>query len=184
MRFHTNAPIGQSQIIEALASERKAGRIAPHVHFKTCTAHRSTTHLQAFEIQLEADVRDRGRRAGNSGSYGAMQPEVDGYTATFDEWGWLIEAIYALTQGEGVWGSVKYPQYTGADHFLERTGWTYDPELAWQIEHHGDPAPYVHSTTNRIGRRGVGRSDDSRYAVKHDPRTAEWARKFYAGEII
>lgn len=164
MRLHTNV-IGYTQTIRnALKAEQAAGRIAPHVSFKTLEQRGSRTHTFAYEVQLEADIRDNGRRAGNSGSFGAMRAEVDGYAATYDEWGWLIAALYAI-DADALWGSVKYPQYLDAAHFQERTGWSYNPHaVIFALENgHGDPAPFISARTpEQVGRIGYGRiSEDS-----------------------
>lgn len=173
MRIHTNV-IGYTQTIRnALAEQKALGRIAPHVTLKKVNPHRSRTHMFAFEIQLEAAERDNGRRAGNSGSYGAMVPQVDGYAATFDEWGWLLAALYRLDV-EMIVGNVKTPIYSSRVHFHRVTAMTYAPEL-WLEEvmqwptfaDERDPFPIVVGRalgTKRgymVGRRGADRRDRS-----------------------
>lgn len=163
MRIHTDQ-IGYTQTIrEALKGQKELGRIASHVSFKTLEHHRSSIRQFAFEVQLEADERDNGRRAGSSGSYGGMSPERDGYAATFDEWGWLLAALYKLDP-DMIVGTPKSPVYADAEDFHHRTAWTYDPErLLDALEHGDDPFPFVTgkaANTKRgyvIGRRGADR---------------------------
>lgn len=157
MRIHSDT-LTEQQIRDALNAERESGRIAKHVGFKRLTQHRSRTHATSFEVQLEGAVADRGRRLGNSGSYGAGQD----YAATYDEWGWLLAALYKIDRFMVV-GSVNHPVYGGSHNFREATGWTYAPEML--IEHlergHDDPFPYVigKGTGPDKGRFGYGRSD-------------------------
>lgn len=193
MRIHTDK-IGHTQTIsDALKAQKQLGRIAPHVFFKTLEHHGSRSHQFAYEIQLEAEERDNGRRAGNSGSYGAMRPEYDGYAATFDEWGWLLAALFEVDPKMMV-GSWKNPTYAGSEHFDERTAWTYNPERwlkyvnEWPpLADDRDPFPFVTgraASTKRgymIGRRGADRaSGPGRWArlVREQPRTVAEVRAF------
>ncbi|QNJ55585.1 hypothetical protein SEA_PHINKY_94 [Microbacterium phage Phinky] len=188
MRIHTNVITSEADIRDALRGQIALGRIASHVSFKTLDRHGSRTHQAAWEIQLEAEVRDNGRRAGNSGSYGAMQPESDGYAATYDEWGWLLRSLYMLDWNMVV-GTPKSPVYWGGDEFHHRTAWTYDPErLIDALENGDDPFPIVMGrarTTKRgyyLGRRGADRytEDDIRPYWDHRvrPRTVDEVRAF------
>lgn len=180
MRIHTNTIADPAVIRQALAQQKGLGRIASHVTFKTLAGHRSQSHAYAYEIQLEAAVRDNGRRAGNSGSYGAMRPEYDGYAATFDEWGWLLTALYAIDPHMVV-GTVKYPVYADRADFDHATGLTYNPEaLIQRINEDGaDPYPIVTGRDGKtvrgymVGRRGANRSDNPRgyWAHVERPRT-------------
>jgi hypothetical protein len=179
MRIHTNTIANPAVIRQALAQQKGLGRIASHVTFKRLTEHRSGTHNYAYEVQLEAAERDNGRRAGNSGSYGAMRPEYDGYAATFDEWGWLLAALYLIDR-DIVVGTAKHPTYADRNHFAISTGYTYFPEkLIERINEHGDPYPIVTGRDGKtkrgymIGRRGANRSDDRRghWASAERPRT-------------
>lgn len=185
MRLHTNNLIEQ-EIRDALVQEQSAGRIAGHVTFKTLDEHRSRSHFYAFEVQLEAARRDNGRRAGNSGSYGAMRPAYDGFAATFDEWGWLLAALYRIDPGMLV-GSVKYPIYRNSWFFEELTYFTYNPEVLLPLleDDSYDPYPYVTGRAAgfkrgyQVGRRGANRSDDPRaYRARKLPRTADEVRRF------
>lgn len=173
MKLHSDT-IQISDIHKALGREIEAGRIAPHVSFKIIRQEGSRIRKAGFEVQLEADKRDNGRRFGNSGSYGATSPWSQGYevyAATYDEWGWLIAALYDIDE-DALWGSGKYPQYKNREDFDEKTGLTYNPKelLPLLIEGHwptfvdhddytgGDPYPYTSGyTANRVGRRGFGR---------------------------
>jgi hypothetical protein len=186
MRIHTNVIGYTQQIRNALQAEKDAGRIAQHVTFKALTAHRSNSHRYAYEIQLEAAIRDNGRRAGNSGAYGAMQPEVDGYAATFDEWGWLLAALYEIDP-HMIAGTLKTPIYADRVDFDYRTAFTYNPrELAATIREFGDPFPYVsgqaaHTKRGYLeGRRGAGRVHYSaaRAWNPHKPRTVAEVLEF------
>lgn len=207
MKIHTNV-IGYTQTVRnALKSQIELGRIAPHVSFKKLNPVRSRSHQFAFEIQLQAGKRDNGRRAGNSGSYGAMVPEIDGFAATHDEWGWFLAALYSIDENMIV-GTVNQPTYEDRDDFHDQTGMTYAPEeLIHLIETLGDPYPFVTTRTNTIGRRGVGRSTGynlptvhtelaiahyeagnhtfpaSGY-IKYDPRTVEWVRDFAKQDLV
>lgn len=192
MKIHSNV-IGYTQIIrEALKGEKAAGRIASHVTFKSLEQRGSRSHEFAFEIQLEANERDNGRRAGNSGSYGAMRPEVDGYAATYDEWGFLLNALFALDP-KMVVGTAKYATYRGREDFDQKTGWTYNYDrllahfLEWPAfdgSFDRDPFPCTEGyTANRIGRRGFGRkrAQDMNPQWRHvseAPRDSAWVRKF------
>lgn len=166
MRLHSDT-LFESDIREALRAEIETGRIADHVTFKLLRAGRSTVTNRAFDVQLEAGQRDRGRRAGNSGSYGAMRPEHDGYAATYDEWGWFLAALYKL-DATMIVGTPKSPVYNGGNDFHHRTGLTYNPdELLPQLEAgywgtdddtSGDPYPYREGRKLN-GRQGYGRLD-------------------------
>lgn len=188
MRIHTNSTMTWQQIHAALSEQQKLGRIARHVSFKTLDEHGSRTHRAAFEIQLEADERDNGRRAGNSGSYGALQPEHDGYAATYDEWGWLLAALFVI-DNDMIVGTPRSPVYSGAENFHRRTAWTYDPErLIDALENGDDPFPILTgraAKTKRgyfLGRRGADRSteDEIRSYWPHvvRPRTVDEVRAF------
>lgn len=186
MRLHSNK-LRASHVRDALQAEKDAGRIARHVTFKTLKEHGSRSHEFAVEVQLEASVRDNGRRVGNSGSYGSMS-EGDLYAATYDEWGWLIAALYEIDP-YAVWGTVKYPQYADAVDFHHITGMTYDPEnLIWYLENgYGDPYPIVTGQGAKakrgylIGRRGANRADSSyrlTWGARKLPRTVEEIREY------
>lgn len=197
MRIHTS--ISQAtDIYVALGSQKMAGRIAGHVSFKKLEHHGSTIREHGWEIQLEANERDRGRRAGNSGSYGAMQPEADGYAATFDEWGWLLAALYDLDPNMVV-GSPKNPVYASRVDFDDRTAWTYNPQMwlgyvnEWpSFADERDPFPWIGgraAKTKRgymIGRRGADRQAECpRWGGgRNEPRTVAEVRAFaYPNEV-
>jgi hypothetical protein len=216
MRLHTNT-LTWEQISDALTTlkrvpeHRSSGLIANTVYFKTLAEHKSQSHERAFELQLSSWAKEDGdgRRAGNSGSYGAG----DEFAATYDEWGWLLAALYELDYYM-VCGSVKHPTYADADDYHHQTGNSYLGEsLAIEIERAEDPYPYVNGK-NVIGRRGAGRLNvdgQTHYGylsytvldaareyyeatpaerrnlhkpyVRYEPRTAEWVRAFSKGEI-
>lgn len=188
MRIHTTID-SWSTIHDALTEQKKLGRIASHVSFKKLDQHRSTVRPHGWEIQLEAFVRDCGRRAGNSGSYGALSPDADGYAATYDEWGWLLAALFTIDSSMIV-GSPKYRVYDGAIRFHQRTALTYWPEeLIDILETEGvDPYPIIMGRAARtkrgyfIGRRGADRhtEHDVRPYWSHraQPRTVAEVREF------
>lgn len=202
MRIHfpnhdSKAPRIHAQ--QALDECKQNGTVARHVRFKTLETKQRRGTGSALEVQLEATQRDRGRRAGNSGSYGAMRAEYDGYTATYDEWGFFLAALYRLAGDELIVGTPKFPVYADAEHFHHRTGRTYDADYpaeleAWEEiedeEHHdyGRIDDYRYrSGRNQIGRRGAGRvhieNNGTRWA-KLDPRTPEFLRQLHAGEMF
>lgn len=179
----------ESIAIAALTECQAAGTVAKHVRFKTLTARRGGPGFAyALEIQLEAAARDRGRRAGNSGSYGAMRPEYDGYAATYDEWGFFLAALYRLDDKARCAPNFKrdIATYYDAADFHEKTGRTYDPAYPDYVERHGDDYGYRRGRGYK-GRRGAGRvhydSTMTRYAVE-DERTADFLRQLHAGEIL
>ena len=218
MRFHfpdynptgSYAAEGQTHPLSAahraLAECQRAGTIAEHVSFKTCdTRGRRGTGI-ALEIQLEATRRDRGRRAGNTGSYGASTGYGgDGtFAATYDEWGFFIAALYRIAteeNGPGAFfcGSAKYKVYADETDFHYKTGHTYDqsyPELLESWEAVEDEAHRNFGRIddfryrigrNQIGRRGAGRvhieNNGTRWA-KLDIRSPEWLRQFQNGEVF
>lgn len=169
--------------IAAMKECQAAGTIAPHVRFKTLETKQRRGTGSALEVQLEATQRDRGRRSGNSGSYGAMQDGT--YSATYDEWGFFLAALYRLAGDDMICGTPKYPHYSNADDFHYKTGRTYDPEYPDYVERCGDDFPYRQGR-NQIGRRGVGRANVGavpriiQYA-KEDPRTANFLRQLHTG---
>lgn len=170
----------------ALTEGHENGTIAKHVGFKTLTVHRGGPGFAyALEIQLDAGYRDRGRRAGNSGSYGAMQAEYDGYAANYDEWGFFLAAMYRKDSGIRVMPNFKRDTaaYYDAEDFHFKTGRTYDATYPDYVERYGDEFPYKGSR-NQIGRRGAGRLEASTYYAKGDYRTADYLRALHAGETF
>ena len=169
----------------ALTECQTAGTVAGHVGFKTLTVHRGGNGFAyALEIQLEATTRDRGRRAGNSGSYGAGE----NYTATYDEWGFFLAALYRMDEGARCAPNFKRDLaiYYDASDFHEKTGRTYDPAYVDYGGQYGDDYCY-RAGKKQIGRRGAGRvhydNPATRWA-KEDPRTADFLRDFQAGRIF
>lgn len=191
MRIHSNT-LTTANFYGALRIEKDAGRIARHVYFKTLTEHGSKSHGAAFEIGLEAIHRDRGRRAGNSGSYGAMD---DGsFAATYDEWGWLLSALFEIDPAM-LCGSPRYPAYRDRDDFDEKTGLSYRPAaLLESLRVDGDPFPYVSGRGSKsklgsvIGRRGAQRISEAdgrgRIWAVYKPRTIEFVEALAAGEVF
>lgn len=200
MRIHTDT-LSPMHVINALQAEKQAGRIAHEVTIKKIRKHGSRARARGIEVQLTASAPGGGRRVGNSGSYGPM---TDGtYAATFDEWGWLLAALFKRDPAMIV-GSPTMPDYESAEHFHAVTAWTYDPEhlIAEIAAEGGDPWPWIVTIAGgRIGRRGYGRAMvPDRYtsaraqaeairkyqegaktgndSLKFSPRTPEWIREF------
>lgn len=169
MRIHTsNDAITIPFIRTALDLNADAQRIAKHVSFKVLQEHGSRSHERSFEIQLEAAVRDNGRRWGNSGSYGAG----DAYTATFDEWGWMLSSLFEKDPDMQV-GSGQKPVYENAEDFHRMTGDTYnlvEMQRVLSEDPEDDPYPFVIGRSG-IGRCGYGRSDGE----------SVFGRYFYSG---
>lgn len=185
MRIHTEHATAK-HFADALEALKERGLIAEHVSFKVLSEHRSATHARAIEVQLQASQPDRGRRAGNSGSYGGMVGAHDGYAATFDEWGWLLEEVY-----ENHDAFMVCPHYADHADFTAKTGMTYAPDsLISYIGMYGhDPYPIVTgkgAKTNKgyvIGRMGAGRlpAADHRtgWGYVERPRTVEDVQRMY-----
>ena len=182
MRLHSDKITAQD-IRNALHSEQEIGRIAPTVRFKVLDSHGSKTHKAAHEVQLESwgRVAGDGRRVGNSGSYGVMNPD-GGYAATHSEWGWLMAALYRVDPA-AIWGSAKHPQYASSNDFHEKTGMTFAPgHLLVRLAKGVDPYPYTLPRMVR-GREGAGRFAEQTRAwgrdyLKYNPRNAADYAKF------
>ena len=198
MRLHFTLPLaGHSAYqlaVDALNECQDDGTVAQHVRFKTITEHRSggDGFIFALEVQLEASERDRGRRAGNSGSYGASTGwGGDGsYAATYDEWGFFLAALYRRDPLMRCAPNFKrdYSQYRDAEDFHHKTGRTYDPSYPEYVEENGGDDYPRRSGRSQIGRRGAGRVHvEDTTAVwsyaKDDERSAEWLRQLQAGEV-
>jgi len=164
-------------------AERDAGRIDPDV-LASISVPRRTRDGQHWRVTLDLGV-NREPRAGEGRrrvtAYGNTMP--GGFTAggTFDEYGWVLAALYA----EFEWMTVGHPAspvYRDRDDFNHKTGISYDPvALLGYIEStQDDPYPYL-SVRSKAGRRGYGRvsADDprSRYAT-YAPRSAADVRAF------
>lgn len=198
MRLHFTLPLtGHSAYqlaVDALNECKDAGTVARHVGFKTLTEHRSggDGFIFALEVQLEASQRDRGRRAGNSGSYGASTGwGGDGsYAATYDEWGFFLAALYRRDPKMRCAPNFKrdYAQYYDAEDFRHKTGRTYDASYPEYVEDNGGDDYPRRSGRNQIGRRGAGRVHVEDTTVvwsyaKDDERSADWLRRLQAGEV-
>ena len=176
----------------ALAECKAAGTVAGHVGFKTLSIHRGGPGFAyALEIQLEAVTRDRGRRMGNSGSYGPGEE----YAATYDEWGFFLAALYRMDPAARCAPNFKrdIAHYYDAEDFHEKTGRTYDASYPDAIQEGLDRGYSLsaaddysfRSGRDQIGRRGAGRvhrdSHKSRYATEA-PRTPEFLRELHTGK--
>lgn len=171
MRLHTDT-LRASHVRDALIAEQAAGRIARTVTFRTLVEHGSRSHATAIEVQLTSYDKEPGdgRRRGNDGSYGAM---ADDYAATYDEWGWLIAAVYAQ-DADAVWGSVKNPYYANRFDFDRKTALSYNPAALIALLEAGDTDPYpmvqkgAHGA--KSGRVGAARLNDE----QHDHLASYW----------
>lgn len=176
--------ITEDEAYAALKAERDAGRIDRSVSFKLIRQLTPRGGGVATEVQFEAWERNRGRRLGNSGAYGAMNWE-GAYAATYDEWGFFLQHLYDI-HADMVCGSPTHPTYADRDDYVRKTGATYTADLAEKIEGEGDPYPWL-CGRNQVGRRGATRLswDDPngpRWG-KLATRTPEWVRQFRGGEV-
>jgi hypothetical protein len=90
---------------------------APSVTLVLQSEHGSRSHRRAYEIALRGHgVRHTHRP--NSGVTGAVSDE---YAATYDDWGWLASAVYALD------ASAKVGPYKSRIHFHSVTNNAYLP---------------------------------------------------------
>lgn len=163
MRIHTDT-ITPYDVSKALRLEKEAGRIDAGVYLETNSQHGSHSRAWGVEIKLAATGKTPGRRFTNHGAYGAG----DAYAATYDEWGWLLAALFAMDP-KAFAGSANYPVYQDAEHFHERTGWSYNPlalirEVSKYSYEHGygdhDPYPFINARVpEQVGRIGYGRTD-------------------------
>lgn len=168
MRLHTS--LTSTDIYAALREEQAKGRIHESVYLEKCTTHSSRSRAGAIEIKLAADAHTPGRRWGNSGGYGATSTTTQSYSATYDEWGWLLANLFDR-DAKAIVGSGQYPTYDGASHFHERTGWSYNPHalihalttFAGPYAGDGgdrDPYPFINARVpEQVGRIGYGRTD-------------------------
>lgn len=168
----------------ALNECQQAGTIAKHVTFKALSSHNRKGTGSALEVQLEASESDRGRRSGNSGSYGAMSNGT--YAATYDEWGFFLAALYRHAGSDLICGTPKHPVYADEEDFHFKTGRTYDPAYVDYVGMYGDDYLY-RGGRNQMGRRGAGRvhydNPYTRYTTE-DPRTADFLRDLQAGKTF
>lgn len=195
MRIHTDH-LSVMHVIHALQAEHQAGRIAFDTRFReTPTRHASRARAKGIEILLTCSekVPGDGRRAGNTGAYGSMDASRDGYAATYDEWGWLLGALYA-EDPDMIVGASGSPVYADRGDFDHRTGLTYNPRrlllemLAWPtFADVRDPYPYLKGfRAGKAGRRGSGRLSEAEGAqwerrgwpVRHAPRTVADVQAF------
>lgn len=153
MKLHTNR-LHRADFLSALRRQKALGNIAEDVLFDTLDEHRSKTHQRRFDIKLEAvtKVAGDGRYQRNSGRHG---PEYDAYSATYDEWGYLLGDLFRQDP------DMVTEHYAGRTMFLVKTGYSYDDEaLLFVLANQGqDPFPWlVGRTSGRTGRTGAGRS--------------------------
>lgn len=152
MRIHTDV-LTYSDIYHLFHDQKRLGRIAPFVYLDI-TEHGSLSKARAFEVRLYADDKTPGdgRRKTNTGMFGAGND----FSATYDEWGWLLAALFARDENM-VCGTGRYATYTDKQDFDEKTGFTYNvPVMLDYLSHGEDPAPYVWNKQT-VGRCGAGR---------------------------
>lgn len=102
MRIHTNATLEQV---------RNAIRTMPTVYAERLSEHRSNTHARAFELNLSGS----GRHGGQYGIRGSQ-------SATWDEWGVVMAAIFKADPTTRMGGSQRQPIYADADDYHWQTG--------------------------------------------------------------
>jgi hypothetical protein len=102
MRIHTNATTEQI---------RAAINSVPTVYTERLTEHRSNTHARAFEINLSG-----------SGRHGGQYGNRDAKSATWDEWGVVMAAIFAADLTTRMGGTQERPIYANAEDFHWQTG--------------------------------------------------------------
>lgn len=187
--------ITTEDISDALTAEKKAGRIAGHVFFEQLKQFtpKGSTYGTGWHIKLAASYSGEGRRWGNSGGYGSTSVTA----ATYDEWGWLLAALYDQDNYLFVGFGPGSPVYEDRWAFEARTGRSYmgkeflieldsDEELAQIRKEYaevgflsvGDPFPYVLGRGSVKGRMGANRDDgENRHRSQADlnKAVAAWA---------
>lgn len=188
MRLHTSLSV--MHVVHAFQAEHQAQRIPYDVTIRDISRHGSRIRHNGIEVHLTASAKlpGDGRRQGNTGQYGSMSAADDGYAATYDEWGWLLGAVYALDPTMVV-GTPSTPVYADRGDFDHQTGLTYNPRrlllemLAWPtFADVRDPYPYLAGfRSGRVGRRGAGRLSEAEGA-DHERRgwPVRWAPRTVA----
>jgi hypothetical protein len=117
MRIHTNG--NADTLREALKTAQKEGKVPAHVYFDRFSAHRSNSHLSAYEVHLGSDHKYPGdkRRRPNSGG---GDPEFAPWAATYAEWGWFLTALFDRDPTAKVSGA-----YKDADDFHAKTRYAF-----------------------------------------------------------
>lgn len=110
MRIHTDT-IDWTDVSRAVT-------IIPNAYAEV-TSHGSRKRHHALEVKLTATDRGEGRRAGNTGQYGARDLE-DGYALMWDEWGDVIARLYEKDP------TALIGPYESAEHFHWTTGGRFD----------------------------------------------------------
>lgn len=113
MKIHANW-ISPNDIHQALRSAIEARLIDETVGFVQFTPDGSRSHRNAWLIQLgtyDNILRDGGKRTRKGGVNDAGRL----YAATYQEWGWLIAALFSLEH------DAKIGHYDNADDFHEKT---------------------------------------------------------------
>lgn len=106
MRLHSSK-LTTDDVRQALETAKEAGHVDRLVDFEVLDSRGSRTRTGAWEIRLAwygEKVKGDGRRWTNTGNNGA---DTGGfYAATYDEWGWFIDALFNLDP-ELVFGHYK-----------------------------------------------------------------------------
>lgn len=120
MRIHTNK-LSWKSLHLALLNAQADGNIAAHVELIKSDECGSRSHARAFEVRLGTDYKEKSdkRTFLNSGNHGAAS-SANGYegvySATYDEWGWFLAALYKMDPTIKCAG-----MYDNAEHFHRRT---------------------------------------------------------------
>lgn len=157
----------QGVIARAMEGEQAAGRIDPDVRI-VIEDPRMTRNREYVKVTVHMGVHreprpGEGRRRETAYGYGIPGGFVA--AATFDEYGWLLSAIYRAGLAMIV-GRPANPVYEDAADFHARTGDTYDLRLhavGWFGDGSDDPYPFV-SGKSQPGYFGRGRSDGDFFA--------------------
>lgn len=102
MRIHTNLTYRQMVEIVQVSD-------AP-IYTEVLRQHGSRTHERAFEVMLSGSSTTRSQ---NGGEF---------FTATWDEWGAFLGALYDADPKARCGGSAERPVYRDADHYRFATG--------------------------------------------------------------
>ena len=136
MRLHSDVLTYTQQIRNIFLEVRGTDRIADHVFLARIETHGSRSRAQAFDISLSAYDKLDGeiRHYKNSGGYGAS----DEYAATYDEWGFFIEALFAADP------DMIFGGYKGRDNYHDQTRFLFAAVVPTP-----DPYPYITEVNRR-----------------------------------
>lgn len=116
MKLHSDV-LKWPDVQAALVAAKDTGNVARHVYFEMLEERGSRSRKNGFDIQLGTYTKIPGdkRRYKNSGDSGASNV----YAATYDEWGWFIDAIFNAD------GAAIFGPYNGKDDFHSQTRYAY-----------------------------------------------------------